>query len=127
MQIFIYAAILANLMKTEMQERIERIVTNGLGYSEKLGYRFPDTALSLQMKLCKMEGEEWVEANELHSLLESLGFSWQKLIVVQNVGMQKTICSMKKQGYEIEVAPAFTPESNPKYLKGVLSVYKRKN
>lgn len=114
-------------MNTEVQERIEQLVTNGLGCRAEEGYRYPDTALSLQMKLCRMEGEEWVEPCELHDLLESLGFRWQKFIVVQNVGMQKTICSMKRQGYEVEVAPAFTMERNPKYLQGMLSVYKRIN
>lgn len=114
-------------MKTELQERIEQMVTNGLGYSEKPGYRYPDTALSLQMKLCKMQGEEWVGPCELGPLLESLGFSWQRFLVVQNVGMQKTICSMKKQGYEVEVAPAFSIGLKPEYIRGMISVYKRIN
>ncbi|MFH1065240.1 MAG: hypothetical protein V1734_01915 [Nanoarchaeota archaeon] len=114
-------------MKTGVQERIEQLVTNGLNYSEPHDSAYPDSALSLQMKLCKMEGEEWVKAKELHPLLESLGFSWQRFLVVQPVGMHKTICSMKKQGYEVEVAPAFTMGRNPKYLKGMLSVYKRTN
>lgn len=114
-------------MKTELQERIENLVTNGVGYSEQQGYRFPDTALSLQMMLCRMEGKEWAKPEELRPLLESLGFRWQRFLVVQNAGMQKIVCSMKKQGYEVEVAPAFTMNKNPKYLNGMLSVYKRIN
>lgn len=114
-------------MKTDMQERIERLVTNGLNYNDEKGYRVPDTALSLQMKLCKMEGEKWVKADELHSLLESLGFSWQRFLIIYPAEMQKTICTMKKQGYEVEVAPAFSMEPKPRHIRGMLSVYKRTN
>lgn len=114
-------------MKTEVQERIENIVTNWIGYSEQQGYRFPDTALSLQMKLCKMQCKEWVKPGELRLLLESLGFRWQRFLVVQPTGMHKTICSMKKQGYEVEVAPAFSMCLNPEYIEGMISVYKRSN
>lgn len=114
-------------MKTEIQERIERIVTNGLGYSETHGNAYPDSALHLQMKLCKMEGEKWLKPTEFHHLLESLGFKWQRFCVLERKQMQPYVCGMKRKGYEVEISPAFSMGLKPEYIPGMISVYIRKN
>ena len=114
-------------MKTEVRQRIEMLVTNGLGYSGLHDITYPDSALSLQMKLCRMEGEEWVKPEEFHQLLEELGFRWQKFCVLEKKQMHPAICGMRKEGYEVEIAPAFSMGLNPKHIPGMISVYRKKN